>query len=681
MSFLPLVRIWIWISVLASVAGWTLSTLGQLNRGGYAVFCGLVLAGYVLLRRKFRSAAVWKINWKKVSRRFRRGLPACFAVLAFLVFLGGVIYAPSNHTALTYRTPRVLHWLAEGHWHWIHTPDYRMNNRACGIEWMSAPLLLFTKSDRGLFLLNFIPFLLLPGLLFSVCTRLGVRGRVAWQWMWLMPTGYTFLLQAGSAGNDAFPTVYALAAVDFGCRAWGSGRIGDLWLSLLSAALLTGAKASNLPLLLPWGILMLAVGVRWWRDGRKWELPRKDTKNTKNATKEGSPVGARGLQAAGTGLVVLLAVMVSFLPTAALNIRYCGDWSGLKLERKGMDMKDPVVGIWGNALLLSLNNFAPPFFPQAARWNRSALRVMPQALVAPMVENFEQGFQMLGEMPTEDWVGIGFGVSTLMAVAGAASLCRFPRKVDHKGNFARTSGRANTMLHGGYLELPVALRWCVLIAPWLALLAYCMKSGMVTGARLISPYYPLLLPLLLIGKGQGELIRHWWWRALVWGVLLLALPVLVLTPGRPLWPARTVLSRAMSWKHGHQSITRALSVYTVYANRPDPLAAMRALLPAGLNRVGFMGTEDDIDISLWRPFGQRRVEHILLDDPAEAIRQRNLQHVVVGGFYLASNTNTLDAWVQRVGGAVLATNTATLKVSEGPQEWYLVRLSANGSIP
>src|SRR5258705_12461599 len=118
-----------------------------------------------------------------------------------------------------------------------------MNDRACGIEWLSAPLLLFTKSDRGLFLLNFIPFLLLPGVVFSLFRRLGVRPKVAWQWMWLLPTGYTFLLQAGSTGNDTFPTIYALAAIDFACRAIVSRRSSDFWHSILSVALLTGAKA------------------------------------------------------------------------------------------------------------------------------------------------------------------------------------------------------------------------------------------------------------------------------------------------------------------------------------------------------------------------------------------------------------------------------------------------------
>jgi hypothetical protein len=645
-SFQPLVRIWIWVSVLATVAGWSLSAIGQLNRAGYTVFFAATAAIlFVLrLRRPLFKAPDWPVVLKPLRRRFKRFLPACFAVLAFLIFLGGAIYAPSNHTSLTYRTPRVLHWLAEGHWHWIHTPDYRMNNRACGIEWLSAPLFLFTKSDRALFLLNFIPFLLLPGLLFSLFTRLGVRRRVAWQWMWLLPTGYSFLLQAGSAGNDTFPTVYALAAMDFGCRAWNSRRPSDLWMSILSAALLTGAKASNLPLLLPWAILMLALGPRF---KSSWSA---------------STIIA-------TAVVVVIAAVVSFLPTAVLNVVYCGDWSGLNLERTGMDMKNPFVGIWGNAFLLLLNNFVPPFFPQAGWWNQSALTLLPHVMTAPMVANFEPGFLTLGEIPTEDWVGLGFGVSLLMVTAGLFHIFSSARRErrTHQ-SFSRPAGREVQMLSS------TLLRRLLLVAPWLALLAYCMKSGMVTGARLISPYYPLLLPLLITGASQSRLIRTRLWRILVWLVMLLAFPVLVLTPGRPLWPARTILSKALAAKPGSRALSRALTVYKVYANRPDPLAEVRALLPKGVTRVGFMGTEDDIDISFWRPFGQRRVEHILLSDTPAQIREHGFNFVVVGGFYLASNNTTIESWLEKVQAEVIGKATATLKVSEGPQQWYVVRL-------
>ena len=180
MSFLPLVRLWLWISVLASVAGWTLSAPGQLHRPGCAVFFATFAVLVLLCRQELGLVSGKKSSGrKKFLRRFQRPLPFCFAVLALLVFLGGVLYPPSNYTGLNYRVARVLQWLAHGQWCWIHTPNFRMNDRACGIEWLTAPLLLFTRSDRALFLINFIPFLLLPGLVFSVFRRLGVRPRVA----------------------------------------------------------------------------------------------------------------------------------------------------------------------------------------------------------------------------------------------------------------------------------------------------------------------------------------------------------------------------------------------------------------------------------------------------------------------------------------------------------------------
>ena len=150
-------------------------------------------------------------------------------------------------------------------WHWIHTPVVRMNYSGCAFEWLTTPLVLFTKSDRALFLINFVPCLFLPGLVFSVFTRLGVNARVAWHWMWLLPASYNLLLQAGSIDNDAFGAVFALAAIDFGCRAWASQRVQDLWLSILAMALVTGTKPVSLPLLLPWLILIFPLWSLLWR--------------------------------------------------------------------------------------------------------------------------------------------------------------------------------------------------------------------------------------------------------------------------------------------------------------------------------------------------------------------------------------------------------------------------------
>lgn len=629
MSFLPAVKWWIWVSVFASFAGWTLSLVGQLNRVGYVVLA--LVVGFALMQAsatgaiKF-SGGPWR--WRKSFRRWRRGFPLMFALLALLVFLGGVLYPPTNHTGLSYRIPRVLHWLSAEEWHWIFAPNLRMNTRACGMEWVSAPLFLFLKSDRGLFLLNFIPFLLLPGLIFSMFTRLGVRARVAWPWMWLLPTGYVFLLQAGSAGNDSYPVVYALAAVDFACRAWKSRRPGDLWYSLLAIALLNGAKASNLPLTLPWLVLAFPL----------WQLWKE------------KPLG--------TVRMAALALIVSFVPTALLNLHYVGDWSALKYEHQNMDVGNPVVGVWGNSFLLLLNNLCPPFFPIAGWWNRNALQLLPGPVAQPLVRNFEDGFHMLWELPTEDWAGIGLGVTGLALISAWWAVKGFRQR---KQSLSSATGIP-----------PMILRFA-LISPWIALLAYGAKSGMVTPARLIAPYYPLLLPLLLVGAEQSALVRRRWWRGLAWAVFVMAFAVLIVTPPRPLWPAQTILTKLVAANPEQPLFNRALKTYQIYSRRSDPLAELRAQLPAHLKVVGFLGTHDDLDISFWRPFGTRRVEQISHQAKPEDVRKRKLQYAAVSGVHFQLAGLSFDDWLTEMRAEVVAEVNVPIVVAVGPQRFYLVK--------
>jgi hypothetical protein len=628
MLIIPLVRLWLWVSAFAVAAGWILSALGQLNRPGYTIFFAVFAVFLFFFRKELGFVSGNKTSrLKKFLRRFRRPLPLCFALLALLIFIGGACYPPTQYTALNYRLERVLQWLAHGHWWWIHTDNVRVNTRACGIEWMTAPLLLFTRSDRALFLLNFIPFLLLPGLIFSVFTRLGVRARVAWQWMWLLPTGYIFILQAGSIGNDTFPAVYALAAMDFAARAWVSRRPADLWHSILAAALMVGAKSGNLPLGLPWALLVFPLVPLLWR----------------------KPVA--------TTLVMLLAMLVSFLPTAILNTHYCGEWTAASIEPPCCVMKYPLVGLYGNSVQLLLNNFVPPIFPLAGWWNAHAESFMPGYLVTAAHKYFDAfGLFTLPELATEDYAGLGPGLCVLLVVSVLTSFWKRGVK----------PGRLITR------SIPSGLCRCVHFAAWVSLAVFCMGTGMVTLARIISPYYALLLPLLLASPAQSEIVRRWWWRAMVGVSLVLAFVVLILSPDRPLWPAQTILTKAAAQHPNQPLLARALKVYTVYAGRSDSLAGVRALLPPDIKAVGFIGTGDDVDISLWRPYGGRRVEIFLLTDPPEEIRQ-HVQYVVLGGANLKNYNLTLDAWLQKSGAELVATTNATIRVAEGSQPWYVVK--------
>ena len=620
------VFIWVWVCAYLNSAGWTLSALHQLNARGYAVVLLLGLAALGVWRKQSAPEFFPRIHWPKYRRRFRRGFPLAFLVLAALAFLGGALYAPTNYDALSYRLPRVLHWLADGQWHWIQSIFPRLNNRSCGIEWVSAPCLALLKTDRPLFLINFASFLLLPGLVFSVFTRLGVRRRVAWHWMWIVPTGYCFLLQAGSIGNDLFGAPFALAAVDFALRAKNSRAARDFFASALAAAMMTSAKPSNLPLLLPWAIALLpSLGLL-----RRWPL-----------------------RAAAVGAVALLA---SYLPSAALNWKYCGDWSGLKLDM-GVPTPAPLFLTGANAVLLPLQNFTPPVFPFSNHWLDFWEHGLPPGLHERLARTMEDGVRtfQLPQMQIEENAGLGFGVSLLLVFSVVAA------------RFWKPAGKHRPV---GNCLWQKAVRW----TPFVSLLALMTQSRLEGIGREVTPYYPLLMPALLAAAGHEMLFRRRWWRALVLVLWLLAAGLVVVSPARPLFPVKIFLEHGRAMADSHPALMRMESVYSLYRQRNDAFAPVRAQLPPGVNVLGVIEFDDPIT-SLWRPIGSRQIEPVALNDTPLSLKTRGVEYILVrpdafGKWFPGS----FDDWCVKMNARVVWKIPLKLRGPDEPLDWCLLQL-------
>jgi hypothetical protein len=623
------ILIWVWFCAYLNCVGWTLSALHQLNASGYAV--ALLLGGVAL-------GAWWKqtsgrisprLSWRKWKHRFCRPFPLAFLILAAMAFLGGAWYAPSNYDALAYRVPRVLHWLAAGQWQWIHTDFDRLNVRGCGIEWVSAPFIALLKTDRPLFLINTVSFLLLPGLVFSVFTRLGVRRRVAWHWMWIAPTGYGFLLQAGSIGNDLFGATFALAAVDFAVRARTSRAARDFFASLLAAAMLTSAKTSSLPLLLPWAVAILPSFKLIFR----WPLR--------------------------TSVVCAIAIFTSALPTMFLNAKYSGDWSGVGVGRS--NVKNAVfIRSGASAVLIAIGNFVPPVFPLAGSWNHAVERTLPPGLAGRLEQVMEApGCKFhLEEMQMEENAGLGFGVCVLLLASVVA---------------AKFGRRKNTAVAS---KNPGGSTWqtCVRFAPAISFFALITQSGLYAIARISTPYYLLLLPALLAGAGQERLIGKCWWRVLGFAVLVAAAGLLIISPARPLFPVQKLLKEIQPHAPNSRWFIRVKTVYSVYGARWDAFEPARAILPADANPLGLI-TWDDPEASLWQPFGSRRILHVCRDDMPEETRRRGIHYMLVSSSILLQGWNMpLDEWLARNNAEVIQRLSLELRASKGPTDWFLVKL-------
>jgi hypothetical protein len=620
------VELWIIFSVFCSAGGWLLSGVHQLNRFGYGVLFIVFIACAIFHIRK-RRPTLRKFG-RKLAKRFRRPLPLLFLAIAGCAFLGGLLYPPTNYDALAYRLPRILNWIHAEQWHWIHSGDVRLNNRGTGFEWLMTPVLLFARSERPIFLLNFLSFLLLPGLLFSVFTRLGIRRRVAWHWMWILPSGYNFILQAGSISNDSFAAIYGLVAVDYALRGRKSGRFWDFAISMFAIALLTGAKATNIPLGLVW--LVAAWPILSWL----WRRPL------------------------ASASVVLVSLSASFLPMAIINHSHCGDWTGVSMEAENVKVKHPLVGVAGNTYLLLLQNLTPPFFLPARWYNLHASEVLPQWAVQGIRENFMPDFFALHELPSEDGSlsGIGFGVTALLILSFVAAGC----------------------LRGWLKNYNVASgRWAALACwstPAIALIAVMASSGASCPSRLIAAYYPFLFGVFLLGQRHARLTYERWWKIAAGAVMFLALLVLLLTPPRPLFPARTLFSWFAARYPQSNLAARAERVYSIYRERSDPLALIRASLPDEVKTLGLVSGGNDLEVSLWRPYFTRRVVHIVPGEDPARLKAGNIDFVVLNdeGLKYAHKT-TLEEWCVRYGMTPYKNFSLPIRASREEMKWYLVR--------
>jgi hypothetical protein len=612
------VKGWILVSTWASLVGWSLSLNGHFNQTSYTwslVFLGFALALLCGKTNFLRSKAFfYPICFLKRLREnpFKPyyWLPLLFIFVAFLTLAGGILYPPSNYDALSYRLPRILHWLDAGHWCWIDTPNTRQDYSAPGFEWLMAPLLVFFKTDRLFFFINWISFLLMPSLIFRTFRLAGISAKSCWWWMWLLPLGYGYVLQSGSIGNDAFATDYALASVCFVLSADKREKFPDFGWAILGVALLTGTKGSNLPLALPWFVAML-LRYRVWISNIPKLLPW-----------------------------MTIALMISFVPTAALNHKHTGSWNGDPTNLGKMNLSNPSAGFAGNSLMLAYSAAQPPFLPTSSRVNDMVAHLFPSEFKVWLLERFPRFELKIGEIPMEETAGLGLGVIACFV------LWIF------KG---RRSPVPLTILQ----EQP----WFFLgIAGLISLLFFMAKMGSESTARLLLPYYPflLLLPLGFYRSPKQPIPKIRW--AFLFFASWVIVP-LILSPARPLFPVQKLLTSIGD----NPRFTRVCDVYQAYRQRSNCWDPILNILPPVIKTLGFFSHGDDLEAPLWKPYGQRKI----VSTGEKDITVSGLPHADVWlarrsiAEFLKSNPQWQIHWKE------IDSKLITQKASAGAEEWAL----------
>jgi hypothetical protein len=628
---LTVVRAWILLSTLLVSAGWILSALHQLNRPGYGIFFAVAAIAFFFWQQK-NHWQPWKNfprQFHKVKKRFRRPAPALFLSLVLMTLAAALIYPQSNADANVYRIPRVLHWLGQEQWHWIRTYDLRMNIAGCGYDWLSAPIILFTRITKFLFLINWLSYLMLPGLLFSVLTRLKISPRVAWWWSWLLASGWCFVLQAATAANDCFSAVYILAAVDLALRATKNKNSGDLCLSFLAVMLLTGAKQINLALVLLWLI------AAW--PALKMFL-------------------AKPALSAAT---ILAGLLVSALPTAILNYQHTRTWLGIPAADHvwKMELASPFWGIVGNAFCLPLQNLMPPIFPWTERWNG----LMDSFLRTPFGAHFTsfEAFAHLsvGRHGIDDGdAGIGLAILTLV-VASIFGGWKYSKALN-KNMWARAFDRF----------------WLLRITPWALLLLFMAKVGAYENARQLTPYYAFLFPILLVQPAQAVLVRKCWWQRL--GLALMAVTALMVATSRtcPLFPAQTIFNFLHAEFPQSKLIVRVAFPFNSRFLENDERNFFQKNIPADETVIGVAATLAGNEKIFWLPFGPRRVQRVLAEDSPEQMRTLGIRYLVVEPNFLQIKGEDIQEYAQRSHAEVIGQFSRSIGFNLAARPVYLLRL-------
>jgi len=602
----------------SAAAGWIASALGTLQGAVYFVL--LVGIFFTLL---WSTNSLGSIPLRKAARftlaRFLRPLPLVFAIIFAACALGGLWHAPNNYDYLNYRLPRVLHWLHESAWHWIETPNQRLNCSGANAEWLMLPSLLLTGGDRWSFLVNLLCFGLMPAGLFVAMSGLGMGMRAAWYAMWGIPSAYCFVSQAAGTGSDLTGAAFFVFAIALACHARTTKRNGWLLASVLAMAFCTGIKATNIPLVLPW--LALA-----------WP----------------SLVSSLQTITARTAIVATTSVLCSFAPLAALNFHYTGSWKGQLEEQASLEAGSLAAGWIGNSLAILSGALQPPLLPQPELPNRLINEAVPPSVDELLARDFPRLKLKFFELPNEENAGIGLGLTILGSLTVAAGLYR---------------GLQHRIMN------PTG--WRVVLLAGVSLLMYMSISASESAARLLSPYYILLLALPFGIAGASKLCARGWWRALAVCCTASAMPIPLLTPSRPLIPVPMLATQLPLSDRLKQRLNE---VYAVYSTRSDNLGAFRQVLPDEAHRIGMVATGDDIEVSLWRPLDSgRSVHHV---DP-NRVSPEDSDALLISSLALRQRHHTEpEAFLRDLDQSpewdIAGSFEIVSKVQEGPVKWTLL---------
>lgn len=554
-------------------------------------------------------------SWRESAEAERREIVRAlafwpFLVLAGLIFVASLIYLPVTHDSLSYRIPRLHLWLQQGYAGYVPTSDDRINYMTANWEFITLPFLQVAGA-RMLEAAALVSWVLLYLLGGLWARRAGASDRAA-LWLGLLPALAVFaVLQARSTSNDLVAAVFVFLSAWF-AQAFHSGPSSSrLILSGLFLALAAGTKPHYLVLALPWLIWFFAA----------------------------RPFPGRFVPWRHLAWIVPLALLSSPLPTFVLNQMEVGSWKGA-VEEGSFIGGNPFFNAVFGSIAFVWQSFQPPVNPLAGAWNAAVNQAGAVLAVKELVPRFNLGVHFAAIV---DSASLGIAVAFAI-VLGIWRSFRAPA----------ASG----------------FRWIALagLAGFLLAVSQAVPGSI---GRSFCGFAFLLFPLALAGLAG---LRPRAVAAVSGFAWLVALTALILSAGRPLWPAAMV--RQMLEERGllGNRLGAMITSYTAFRERAIAGRVLYEHLGAGRRILVISGGGDPL-APIWE-FARPR--EVLLTPPRatlEWVRGQQPDYVVVTGTGPEMHAELIEELARET--EEIRREDYLVRLQRGPETWRLFRGPGN----
>jgi hypothetical protein len=536
-----------------------------------------------------------------------------------------VLYPPTTHDSLSYRLPRLPIWLQAGQIVHVPSPEWRLNVMTPVWELVALPLFIL-GNDRFLEIPNILCWAVWLCLLFRWAVETARNETDGVHLALLVATAFCFILQAGRTMNDLFAACLIAWAVHFAWR-WEVTRWR--WFPVASGialALAAGTKPHFLVLALPWAMWFLASPSR----------------------------PAVHFPWAWSPIVVALAIVCSPAPSMWMNQRTYGSFSGPDTGPATHHAARPVAPVLG-AAMFAWQAMQPPLFPPAGPWNQASASVIARTGLTKIVPKFNLS---MPEVPIVDSASLGIVVSIAL-LAGVIGETRRRRR------------------EGGWWDWKLF----ALLAGTAGFGAASLGVTPGTIGRSFVGFVVPAIPYALAGlsRGSPRTLRRWAIVSCGTGLF-----VLVVTPGSPLWPARTV----MGWLGERglpPNVQAKLIKYEQFRARYSSGADLVRMVPASARELGMLSGGGEPLLQLWQPYEfHRRVRFFPAGTSLSDLQASGIQYVVAGGTAGERHGELLRELAESPGWELVAEKGYVSQLARGPELWRLYRrrtISSAGADP